>query len=252
MTSPFQAELQGLRVAAGFLTRVPVGDVTDGGTKTVRLDRAVRWFPIIGLLIGAVEGLVYAAMSQLSTPLVSAVLAVSVSALITGAFHHDGLADTADAFGGGWTAERRMEILKDSRLGTYGTTALVLALLLETATVSALTPSKAILVLVAAHTLSRALAVAAMLIAPVAGDGLGASYMTELRWPAPTIAVLVALAATAALIGSTALLAIPMAIAAMSATLWLAFRKIGGVTGDVLGAIQQVSALAVLVAATII
>lgn len=252
MTLPVRSELHGLRVATGFLTRIPVGDVTNGGKVAVRLDRAVRWFPIVGLFVGAIQGAIYAAMFQLSTPLVAAVIAVAVSALITGAFHHDGLADMADAFGGGWTAERRLEILKDSRLGTYGTTALVLALLLETATVSALEPSQAILALVAAHALSRSLAVAAMLIAPVAGDGLGASYMTELRWPAPVITVLVTLVSTAALIGSTALLAIPLAIAAMSATLWLSLRKIGGVTGDVLGAIQQVSALAVLVAATII
>ncbi len=252
MSSAIRSELRGLRVAAGFLTRIPVGDVTDGGTVTVKLEQAVRWFPVIGLGIGAIEGATFFALSQVSTPSVSAVVAVAISALLTGAFHHDGLADMADAFGGGWTAERRLEIMKDSRLGTYGTTALVLALFLETATVASLTPARAILALVAAHTLSRALAVASMLIAPAAGDGLRASYFSDLHWPAPTITVLVTLLATGVLLRSTALLAIPLAIATMSCVIWLSLRKIGGVTGDVLGAVQQVSALAVLVAATII
>ena len=109
----------GLAAALQFLTRVPIR--TDGA---VPHHRAVPWFPIAGALIGAAVGGVAAGMNELVATPVAATLAVITGLLITGAFHEDGLADVADAFGGGWTVERRLEILKDSRHGTYGVAAL--------------------------------------------------------------------------------------------------------------------------------
>ena len=108
---------------------------------------------------------------------VAAAVGVLVGVLVTGAFHEDGLADTADAFAGGWTVERRFEILKDPRHGTYGVAALCGSIVLRVVAVATLGPAAAFAGLVAAHTLGRGAAVAAMGAVPVARpDGLGADY----------------------------------------------------------------------------
>lgn len=243
-------QLRSLWVALGFLTRIPVGDPSRGGTKPVRMAAAVPWFPVVGLLIGVIQGLLWRGLTEITTPLLAATLSVAAVALLTGAFHHDGLADIADAFGGGWTVEQRLEILKDSRLGTYGTSALVLAYGTEIAALAALDPTTGGRAVLAAHVLGRGIAVAVMLVAPVGGDGLGASYMTDLRPFTGTVAVVFSVALAVAALGSTAWTSIPLAAVAAVLVTVLAIRKIGGVTGDVLGAVHVMAALAVLVAAT--
>ncbi len=243
-------QLRSLWVAIGFLTRIPVGDPSSGGTKPVRMAAAVPWFPIVGLAIGASQGLVYWVLHDLTNPAVAAVVSMACAALVTGAFHHDGLADMADAFGGGWTVEQRMEILQDSRLGTYGTTALTSALLIEFAALSSLSARDGVLALIAMHVAGRGFAVAAMLLAPVAGDGLGASYMHDLRTFTGGIAVVFAVGITVVALGSGAWALGPAALGTLSVII-LANRKIGGVTGDVLGAITVISGLVIIVCATI-
>lgn len=239
--------MHGLWVAAGFLTRIPVGDVTRGGTVEVDTARAVPWFPIIGLLIGAVHGGTYYLAGQLIAPVVAATLALGLSLLLTGAFHHDGLADIADAFGGGWTVEQRMEILKDSRLGTYGVAALAIALILEVGAVSQLSPTLGFEALVVAHCLGRAAALAAMVLAPTAGDGMGASYMDRLSTRLVLLSVAVAIGIGAFISPTRVVLAVAAASVASVAVVGLAIRKIGGVNGDVLGAVTVVSGVAILV-----
>ena len=169
-----------LRVAVGFLTRIPVGDVAAGDPSRVRIAASVPWFPIVGAGIGLTVGGVWRGATEVVPPVLAAALAVAFALLITGAFHHDGLADIADAFGGGWTVEQRFEILQDSRLGTYGTASLCMALLIEVVALASLTPSQGFGALVAAHALGRSAALGAMMLAPMAGSGLGASYMKEL------------------------------------------------------------------------
>ena len=108
---------------------------------------------------------------------VAAAVAVLFGVLLTGAFHEDGLADTADAVAGGWTVERRLEILKDPRHGSYGVAALSGSIVLRIVAVASLGPAAAFAGLVAAHTLGRGAAVVTMGVAPVArADGLGADY----------------------------------------------------------------------------
>ncbi|MGI9594633.1 MAG: adenosylcobinamide-GDP ribazoletransferase [Acidimicrobiales bacterium] len=275
--------MNGLRTAIGFLTRVPIGatdnladqadraDVPDqpdeadrgatagrepvtvggaGGGGSV-MGAAAPWFPVVGLFIGAAQGAILVGGNQILPPMPAAVIAVAAAALITGAFHHDGLADIADAFGGGWDVEQRMAILKDSRLGTYGTSALILAFATEIAVLASLDPWQGFRAVIAAHCLSRAIAVGVMFRAPLAGDGLGASYaadLTPLGAGAASLFGLVVLAIAAG--GFLASLAtLLLAVAAAVAVVALAVRKIGGVTGDVLGAVQQMSSLAILVAA---
>lgn len=239
-----------LRVAFGFLTRIPVGDPSRGGTREVHVAKAVPWFPIVGALIGGTQASVWWLLTQGTTPLVAAAVSTTVAALITGAFHHDGLADMADAFGGGWTVEQRMEILKDSRLGTYGTSALVLAFGLEVAALSSFDPASGTRAIIAMHIFGRALAVMAMLIGPVTGDGLGASYMHEVPRFRSHIVTFFCTVACAALLDSAAWALLPSLASAVAVGV-LAKRKIGGLTGDVLGAITVVGGVSMLIAATI-
>jgi adenosylcobinamide-GDP ribazoletransferase len=244
----------------GFLTRVPVG-VTTGSPAA-----AVGWFPAVGAGIGLTQGLLLAGAGDVTTPLLAAALAVAASTLVTGAFHLDGIADVADAFGGGWTQQQRLEILKDSRLGTYGTATVSLVLLIETAALSAIIDSSPppwwwpVTATVAAHTWSRAVAVATMRIAPLAGDGLGAGYAAGLSWPPVVAATLTGVIALIPPVVATdpgadvtraEVVAVVLATAlassgAAAAVVRLAVTKIGGVTGDVLGAVQQVAALTTL------
>ncbi|MFT7475722.1 MAG: adenosylcobinamide-GDP ribazoletransferase [Verrucomicrobiales bacterium] len=243
MLRPFH----GLWVAAGFLTRIPVGDVSRAGRIEVDVAKAVPWFPVVGLAIGAAVGGVYAVSLEFFAPLVSASLALAATMLITGAFHHDGLADVADAFGGGWTIEERMAIMKDSRLGTYGTTALALALILEVAAVAQLDARDGFFALVVAHSLARSMAVAAMILSPATGNGMGATYVERLSPIGATFAILVGVASAARFSPTFPLITIGAAAVAAIAVVALAVRKIGGLTGDVLGAVVVLSTLAILI-----
>lgn len=243
MRNPFHS----LWVAIGFLTRIPVGDVTRGGKVEIDMTRAVPWFPIVGAAIGAISGGVYLLADGVLNVNVAAALAVGVSLLITGAFHHDGLADIADAFGGGWTVERRLEILKDSRLGTYGTAALSMAILTEVLAIAQLKDWPAFAAIVVAHSLGRAMALTAMILAPAGTNGMGADYMARLSPVAVFNGILFAVAITVVLSPVFPLAPIGIAALATMATVALAIRKIGGVTGDVLGAITVMSTISILV-----
>lgn len=236
-----------LWVAVGFLTRIPVGDVTRGGRTEVDMARAVPWFPLVGIGIGALVGGIYVLADELVNVRVASLLAVGASLLITGAFHHDGLADIADAFGGGWTVERRLEILKDSRLGTYGTAALCIAIVGEVIAISELKGVPAIGAIIVAHSLGRAMALGAMLLAAPAGDGLGAEYMQRLSPISVVSGMLVAIVATIIWSPIFSFATIGVAAVPTIAIVILANRKIGGINGDVLGAITVVSGLATLI-----
>lgn len=235
----------GLAGALQFLTRIPIR--TDAA---VPHHRVVPWFPIVGLLIGAAVGGIAAGMGELVPFAVAATVAVVAGLLITGAFHEDGLADIADAFGGGWTVERRLEILKDSRHGTYGVAALTSSILLRAVSAASIASSAALFAaFVAAHVLGRASAVVAMRLAPPARQsGLGVDAASDMR-TLPTVAGIVSgLAAVTALTGWWIVLLIAVSAVATVAVVVLAVRKIGGLAGDVLGAVEQVVECVVLVA----
>lgn len=237
---------EGFVAAVQFLTRVPV--------RTLRppdLSAAVAWFPVVGALVGAAVGLVAAALGEVVPMTVAATVAVLVGMLLTGAFHEDGLADTADALWGGWTRERRLEILKDPRHGTYGVAALAGSIVLRVLAVGALGGSAAIAGLVSAHTLGRGAAVATMGWAPLARpDGLGADYTSAVSraraGAGGAVAVAIAAVATGWWVGPLAVAAVVPAVIVAA----LAIRALGGITGDVLGAIEQCVECAVLVAVT--
>jgi adenosylcobinamide-GDP ribazoletransferase len=232
--------------ALSLLTRLPLNLKAPSGA-------AAAWaWPLAGAVIGAIAGII-ATVAQTAglPPGLAAALALVTQALLTGAMHEDGLADCADGFWGGWTPARRLEIMKDSQIGTYGTLALILVTLIRWSAVATLLASGAgPLFLVAMGTLSRApMALIAALLPGARTTGLSAAVGR----PSLTTAVAgAALAAALALPGlGLAILPVALAIALISATLALTARtKIGGQTGDVLGASQQLAEAAALITAT--
>lgn len=230
-----------------FLTRVPIRM-----RAPVEHARIVPWFPIVGLLIGAVVGGVAAGASELVPTAVAASLAVVTGLLVTGAFHEDGLADVADAFGGGWTPEQRLEILKDSRHGTYGVAALSSSILVRVVALASIaSPASTFVACLAAHGLGRGAAVVAMRAAPPARDsGLGVSAASSLRTVPTVVALVAALVVIAIASGWWVVAFVTAAATATVAVVALAVRKIGGLAGDVLGAVEQVVECTVLVVAS--
>src|SRR5882762_8687567 len=140
-----------LRAAMAFLTVLPVA-AAEGGPGE-RLGRA--YFPAIGAVVGLVAAAVFALMDSFSTPLLAAVAAVASLALLTGALHLDGLADSADGLFGGGDVSRRLEVMRDPRLGSFGTVAVVLVLVGEVAALASMSAGRAVAALVIAGALSR-------------------------------------------------------------------------------------------------
>jgi adenosylcobinamide-GDP ribazoletransferase len=203
-------------------------------------------------LIGAFGAIAYWGAAWVGlNPFVAAVLAVAATLLVTGALHEDGLADTADGFGAGGSRERKLEIMRDSRSGTYGVLALILSVLLRAGAITSLVePALVAPALIAAHAAARATLPAFMRFVPRArADGLAAGAGP----PSMTNVTIAALLGAVALVygfGFTNMLMV-VALLAVVALLMarLALRQIGGQTGDVLGALEQAGEILVLLAA---
>jgi len=233
-----------VRSAIGFLTVVPVGGAESAPSS--RLGRA--YFPAIGAAVGLAAGGVYLLAATFLTPLVAAVAAVATSALLTGGLHLDGLADSADGLFGGSSPGRRLEIMRDPRIGSFGVTALVLVLVGDVALLAGMAPLRALAALVIAGALSRLAMLAAIALLPnVREDGLGAAASGGHR--ARDLAVGVILAALVSLLDPRrALVAAACAAVAILAVVLLARSRIGGATGDVYGAGSELAQLAALIA----
>ncbi len=251
MTRPAQS-LSEIRAAIAFLTRIPVGH---GELSPDAHVRAATHFPLVGALLGALSSGVWMATARLDSE-IRAWLVVITLLLATGAFHEDGLADTADAVGGAITRNKVFEILKDSRIGTFGAAALVCALVLRAKLLGQLLPESPWM-LIAAEAFSRLAPVLLMAWLP---------YVTPDAASKSRNVVQVGKAQVLGAVSFTALLSVGLlfwarisplqfAIAASAqsiAVLWLAFlfqRRAGGLTGDFLGATQQVGTLAFLLGA---
>ena len=212
--------------------------------------RAHRMFPLVGAAIGAAVGLFCLGLRAIGVPdLAAAALALGASAILTGALHEDGLADVADGFGGGRDPAAKLEIMRDSRLGTYGALILMVSFVAKLSALAALPDAYVVQSLIAAHALARGVLPAMSMSLPYARkDGLAAnagqarsrdggnrggaracsSRLLSLPW---ANALWAALAAAPCAIGMA----------------WLAQRQIGGQTGDVLGGAEQVAETAILV-----
>ena len=242
-------ELTLFLVAVQFLTRIPVPSFA--AFETGWLDRSTKYFPLVGGLVGAISALVLWGSSYVWPPMIAALLAVIAGIIATGCFHEDGLADTADGLGGGLTRERRLEIMKDSRIGTYGAVALLAVLALKVSAVAALDVASVIGALIAAHAAARLAAVVAISSLPYAGDAEAAKVKplsTSVTQRELLVAAAFGLAPT--FLVDPACFVIGLAGGSIPAAL-LAFqskRLIGGYTGDVLGAIEQVFEIGFLLA----
>jgi adenosylcobinamide-GDP ribazoletransferase len=234
-------EARRMLAAAGFLTRLPVGHYQEGG--------CARYFPLVGAAIGALGAAVLLAAAAVLPLAVAVILSVSATVLATGALHEDGLADSCDAFGGGGTREEVLRIMHDPRIGAFGALGLMLVLALKIATLAHLPLAVLPLALVCAHAFSRSLCVAVMAFGHYARPE-GGKTRAVAQGARPRDA------ATALLIGVVPFAFAPAAflwplaaMALVSIALHAYFRaRIGGFTGDALGALQQVAETAGYVA----
>lgn len=232
-------------VAVQFLTRLPVPVLPS--FRPAWMAASVAYFPAAGLLVGLISGGVWFAAWGPWSSAVAAIMAVLAGIAATGAFHEDGLADTADGLGGGQTPEQRLAIMKDSRIGTYGTVALVGALALKVSALALMSPWDGALALVAMHAAARIVPVVASAAMPYAGEIAGAKVAPV----SPTrnrlvFAVVTGLVPCLLLQMVPAVTAVAAGAAASAWVLWQAQRLIGGHTGDVLGASEQVFEVAML------
>jgi adenosylcobinamide-GDP ribazoletransferase len=218
---------------------------SDTATAPDWLSRCAKYFPVVGICVGLVSAATLLLASSIWSPIIAALLAVAASIIVTGALHEDGLADTADGFGGGWSVEKRLAIMKDSRIGAYGALALGFGIALRVSTLAEMPLWTAAAALIAAHTAARITPAFVMNALPYAGDttAMKVSYadapvsMNDIGFALIVVAcALVPLAFVSVLSVISGLLL--GAILATAIALW-ARKLIDGYTGDVLGAIEQ-------------
>ena len=234
-----------------FCTRLPLK--AGSASAANGLARAAWTFPLIGVLVGLFAAFIYWIAAGFDLlPFVSATLAILAALLLTGALHEDGLADTADGFGGR-TRERKLEIMRDSRTGTYGVCALVLSFMLRAGALASLVePGLVAVALIAAHAGGRATMPVLMLVLPRAReDGLSAEAGKPPLGSVIAAAMLGMLVLALCLGPATALVAALLVMAGVALMAWLSDREIGGQTGDVLGAVEQVSEVLILLVAAV-
>jgi adenosylcobinamide-GDP ribazoletransferase len=230
-----------VRTALAFLTRLPVPPPPDPD-----LSRAAWSFPLVGLIVGGAAAATRAGADQLLPPLPATLLAIAVAILITGALHEDGLADVADATGAHVDKPRRLEILKDPRVGAFGATALILAIALTATSIAALPTEEAVKALIVAHILSRWAILPVGLLAPAKPGGAGG--LLRVTPPRLAVATLIAVALTLATGGPAAgAVALAAAVATAAAAAVLLQRTLGGITGDGYGATAKLTEVVVCV-----
>ncbi|MEM7651763.1 MAG: adenosylcobinamide-GDP ribazoletransferase [Pseudomonadota bacterium] len=248
--------LREVAIALIFLTRLPIKIA--GSFAMEDVTRAGWAFPLAGAVVGLIGGTVMAGALWLGLPpILAAILGLSASMLVSGCLHEDGWADVCDGFGGGATAERKLEIMRDSRLGTYGAVGLILNVGFRAGSLSLITsPILAICVFVCAHALSRAAMPLVQYVTPLARqDGLAAGAGRPSVLVAGgavfcgALSLIPLVFISLAFVGESVAF-VGVVIAVQSVAVWglrvIAVRQIGGYTGDVLGAVQQLSEMILL------
>jgi len=238
-------------IAVQFLTRLPVPRVLDSSES--ELGKAAAFFPLVGVLVGGGAALVFVLLQRVLPVPASVLCALAFAASITNGFHEDGLADTFDGFGGGWTKDRVLEIMRDSRIGTYGALALIFLVLGKLNFLSSLPRGQIWRWLIIAHTAARWTILPLCAWLPYArAEGQG-------KLVAKQVGALEILTATAALLVAFQLLPWRAALAALLVTnlvtllSGLYFRaRLQGITGDCLGATNQVTEVGLYMTAVIL
>lgn len=229
--------------AVQFLTRLPMPSLSFEPGMVLR---AAKFYPAVGALV-ALGAIAVERLLRMHLPsAIVALLVLGYLVVVTGGFHEDGLADTADAIGGGWTRERMLEIMHDSRIGSFGTIALVVSLLARWFLLSSLQPAKFASYVLAAHVLCRWTTLPLGVMAGSArGDGMGAQLAHKI--PATSLVIGSALAFLIAGYALRAEIRGPVAVVlAVTILSGLYYRsQLGGVTGDCFGATNQIAEIAV-------
>ena len=233
-------------LAVQFLTRMPLP--AELGYSPARMAATPRWHPGVGVLVGALTGLVFWLAAHVWPPALAALISTAAGLLLTGAFHEDGFADACDGLGGGATRSAALEIMRDSRLGTYGAAGLGLMLAAKVVALAAMPVAAVPLALIAGHAASRTSSVAVIATSayvrdhgtgkPVA-DGVGDGGLALALATGGLAILALALALPPAAVAG-ALLGLGLGHAAMRTRFE---RRLGGYTGDCLGAVQQTSEL---------
>ena len=235
--------------ALRFFTRLPVPAWV--GHSAEQLNHAARYFPLVGILVGAIAAGVTLAVAQLWPITIAVLLGMAATLLATGAFHEDGLADSIDGFGGGWTREDVLRIMKDSRIGSYGAIGIGIVLLTKfesLVNLAGVSPWPTFATgLVAGHSVSRFASTTLIHALDYARDDASSKskpLATRMGRGELALAALFGLAPCVLLPWP----AVAIGLALVALTTWLAARKftqrIGGYTGDCLGAVQQLTELA--------
>ncbi|TCS41582.1 adenosylcobinamide-GDP ribazoletransferase [Reinekea marinisedimentorum] len=231
-------------LALGFFTRIPVPAHPNYSDDAMR--RSALYYPLVGLFVGALLAAIYGFAQLFWSVEVSVLLTLSAGFLLTGGFHEDGWADTFDGFGGAFNKERKLDIMTDSRLGTYGSLALWAMLSLKAFTLFELLPQAGVICLIVAHCLSRWSSMTAMVFADYVRVNPSkakpvVSQMSFGRWLA---ALLFSLPALVFVPLHIALVLTVTALIVAALWIWQTRRQIGGYTGDTMGAGQQLAELA--------
>lgn len=255
MTDVLKREWQAFWLCLGFISRIPMLARIDYSQQL--MNQSSMYFPLAGLVLGAIYALVYQALAAFFPLLVSVIGVVIVHLWLTGAFHEDGLADAVDALGGGFTVEKRLAIMKDSRIGTYGTVTLVGALALKVALLVALAPLPVWAVLLFTPALARVTPLFLMAVMPYVTDtDTSKTKPVADTFPLPRLAVATAFSVLLAGLAACWLPAVMTAFVVATALVGLLWggqlhRALGGYTGDALGAaivLTELALLALLVA----
>lgn len=244
-------------LAVQFLTRIPVPGVNGLSTEVVRigLGQAVGWFPLVGSLIGGITALIVLVGEGFWPRAIAVIIALIVEARLTGAFHEDAVADFCDAFGGGFTRDDTLRIMKDSRVGSYGALGLMLAVLLRTVSIVALDQAILIATIIAAATFGRLLVVILMATTTPAAvtTGLAKDIGGQIGVRQWGLAVVLALPSLGLLGWLTPVAALVTLLGGMIFLIWfraLLIARLGGSTGDCLGFAAYAGQLILLLAAT--
>jgi adenosylcobinamide-GDP ribazoletransferase len=239
-----------LKISIIFCTRLPLAHAKPIASSDIA---GASWaMPIAGALVGLIGAAVYWLTSAVGLPPFSAAaLALVVTLIATGCLHEDGLADTADGFGGGSSRERKLEIMRDSRIGTYGACALALSLILRwSALASIADPAAVAMALIAAHAAARAPLPAFMrFVPPARSDGLAAAAGGPPREGAAAASFLGVVALGLCLGPGAVIIGLLLLSSAAILMAWLSVQQIGGQTGDVLGALEQINEILILLTA---
>jgi len=233
-----------LLVAFQFLTRLPVSRISH---QSDSLSRSTKFFPLIGLVVGLGASVLQHLLAPHLNRALVALLILIYLVLITGGLHEDGLADTVDAFGGGWNREQILTILRDSRIGTFGALALVLSVLARFLLLSILPVNRFTAFVVSAHVLCRwtTLPLSCFLRPARENDGQGARVAQKISPVSFLLGTMLSFAIVFYLMRSEFWIPVLVAfvIAALSGLYY--FRRIGGITGDCFGATNQITEIAV-------